>query len=77
MIQENPIEQFTQLLKKHDWYYSQSDSPSKWESGSDEAIEIKKMREELDITHDGMGTKLFNSFNPFLAALRINISKHD
>ena len=77
MTQENPIEQFTKLLKKHDWYYSQSDSPSVWDSGNAEAIKIKQMRDELDLTHDGMGTKLFNSFNPFLAALRINISKHD
>jgi hypothetical protein len=75
MIQDNQIEVFTDLLKKHDWYYSQSDSPSVWENGNAQAIKIKQLRDELDLTHDGIGTKLFNSFNPFLAALRINIGK--
>jgi len=77
MIQDNQIEQFTELLKKHDWYYSQSDSPSVWENGNAQAIKIKQLRDELDFTHDGKGTELFNRFNPFLAALRINIGKND
>lgn len=61
----NKVELFIKLLKEHDWYYSQSDDQRIWEAGNKQYLTITKLRDEIDLSHNGLGTILYKEASPF------------
>lgn len=63
--QNNKVEQLSKLLKEHDWYYNQSDDSRIWEEGQKKHDEIIKLREEINLSHNGLGNVLYKQASPF------------
>lgn len=61
----NKVELFIKLLKEHDWYYSQSDDQRIWEAGNKQYLTITKLRDEIDLSHNGLGMLLYKEASPF------------
>ena len=59
------IDDFCQLLLKHDWYYDKSDDLKVWEEGKKQEKKIMEMKEVINKEYNGLGTILFNEANPY------------
>ena len=60
------LEDFEELLKKHDWYYDYSDDHRIWQRGRDMADVIRMARQSL--TEQGFdieAQELYNRYCPF------------
>ena len=63
--ENNKVDQYSKLLKDHDWYYNQSDDHRWYEQGSLQHKEIMKLRQEINISHNGLGDVLYKQASPF------------
>lgn len=68
-MDNNKVEQFAKALKEHDWYYNQSDDHRWYEQGLEQHNIIVKLRSEIDLSHNGLGTVLYNEASPFYPPL--------
>lgn len=59
------VEKLTKLLKEHDWYYHQSDDNRIWEEGQKKHDEIVRLREKINLSHNGLGSVLYKEASPF------------
>ena len=53
------IEEYTELLKKHDWYYDYSDDHSVYERGYRQRNKLHQLAEEIDRDYE-----LYNQYAP-------------
>jgi len=64
-MENNKVEHYSKLLKEHDWYYIQSDDERHYDKGYAELQEIKKLKSEINLSHNGLGDVLFKEASPF------------